>query len=119
MDEHLTLQLAAASTIMAYEFTSRGEGLGGTDSPHAWVLQGSTDGSAWIDLHTVNSEQAWGDTEVRKYYLPAAAAATYEYYRWLFPGSQKGSDGCGCQDSGGSNRYFVVLVEGRIFGVAA
>ena len=90
-DEWLQIQLDTPASVAAYKFLSRPDDCcAAADSPHAWTLEGSNDGSTWTALHAVLDEQGWGTSEWRTYYLPNAVVAEYEYYKWTFPAAKKG-----------------------------
>lgn len=114
--EWLQLQLTTPSTVVAYSIMTRSGVNANCDAPHKWTLQGSNDGSTWVDLHSVSGECDWFSNEVRMYYLPPGAPASYGYLKWSFPGAAVGAaGGCGCTDT---TRDFVVIEEISLFGSA-
>ena len=114
--EWVKLQLTTPSTVAAYSIQARVGVNANCDAPHKWTLQGSNDGSTWVDLHSVSGECDWFDNEVRMYYLPPGAPASYGYLKWSFPGAGLGYEGCsGCTTA---DRDFVVIEEINLFGSA-
>ena len=86
-DEWLQIQLTAPAVVAAYRFTARPDACcAAADSPHAWTLEGSNDGSTWTALHTAIGEEGWGAGEARTYHIPGGDSYSqmvpYEYYKW-------------------------------------
>lgn len=72
---YLTYQLPVAVSIIAYKV--RGYTITGATAVPSWTLQGSTNGTTWVDIHS-GSRQA-GGTYLE--YTLGAQTAAYLYYR--------------------------------------
>lgn len=113
--EWVQLQLTNSSTVVAYSIQARHGVNANCDAPHKWTLQGSNDGSTWVDLHSVSGQCDWNSLEDRMYYLPPGAPASYGYLKWSFPGSAIGVSAPCCGDA---TRDYVVINAIRLFGSA-
>jgi hypothetical protein len=51
-----------------------------SDSPTAWTLEGSNDGSSWTSIDS-KSSQSWADSGIANLYALAADTAAYRYYK--------------------------------------
>jgi predicted RecA/RadA family phage recombinase len=75
--EYVQIQLNAAGTAGSYTIRARDTGDAG-QTPGAWTLQGSNNGSSWTTLDT-RSGQTFTNNEVKTYSI--ASPASYSYYR--------------------------------------
>ncbi|MGC5167143.1 GH92 family glycosyl hydrolase [Luteimicrobium sp. DT211] len=73
----LRYQLDAAQTVKQYTLTSGNDSAG--RDPKAWTVQGSTDGTTWVDLDS-QTGQSFSDRGVTNTYTVAKPGA-YAYYR--------------------------------------
>jgi hypothetical protein len=78
---YLTYQLPAAKSITQYAVTARA--FAGYAAPRDWVLQGSSNGSAWTDIHTVTTPGFSGNSVETKTFTVAATAG-FSYFRLEF-----------------------------------
>jgi hypothetical protein len=78
---YLTYQMASAKSITRYSVAAKT--FVGFTPPQNWVLQGSINGTAWTDIHTVSTPGFVGSVLETKTYTVAATTA-YLYYRLKF-----------------------------------
>ena len=78
---YLTYQLPVAKSITQYTVTSKT--YTGFTPPNGWVLQGSANGSTWVDIDTISSPGFSGMFMETKTYTIAATTA-YPYFRLKF-----------------------------------
>jgi predicted alpha-1,2-mannosidase len=83
----LTYHLASPAAVATYALTSAGDAP--DRDPAAWMLQGSTDGSAFTTVDT-RTAQTWTDRGVRNTYTVATPTA-YAYYRLAISAPQAGT----------------------------
>ncbi len=78
---YLTYRLPAAKSIAQYVVTARA--FDEYTAPRDWVLQGSSNGSAWTDIHTVTTPGFQGSAVETKSFTVAATAG-FSYFRLKF-----------------------------------
>jgi len=76
----IQIQLPTPITLANYSITSRNT-TDGTNIwyPRIWRLQGSNNGSSWVDLES-NRTEDWSANETRQY-TPTSNTTTYSYFR--------------------------------------
>jgi hypothetical protein len=79
-------------SIASYSITSRNDS-SSTWFPAQWRLQGSNDGSTWVDLEANRSETTWS-ANTTKSYTPRFKTA-YTYFRLLIEGSRASNSNSG------------------------
>ncbi len=58
------------------------------EAPLSWKLQGSLDGSAWTDLHVVDSTGVWASGgETKEFLIPEESRGNFLWYKLLITGS--------------------------------
>ncbi|WP_233981743.1 discoidin domain-containing protein [Pectobacterium versatile] len=97
----LRIDMPSASEIGGYSIKNRI--LGELASPRTWKLQGSNDGSAWDDIHSVTDDANNAGGSVRSYEL--SSPAIYSSYRLLITAG-----------NGGYN--FVTIAEFELYSAA-
>lgn len=75
--EWLRYQFPSAKTVRAYGVQASSRP---ALSPTDFELQGSNDGTAWTTLHSV-AGATWAIYQAKRWLVPAAAQASYTYYR--------------------------------------
>lgn len=73
----LQIEMPIASVVTGYSITNRRSGT--IQSPNTWKLQGSTDGTTWVDLHTVTNNTINTAGTVRPF--TPTAFGNYRFYR--------------------------------------
>ena len=77
VDKWLAVKLPEGTLVERYIVASTS-----TTCPLSWKLQGSLDGSAWADIHTVESSGTWTATREEKIFtIPEETRGTYLWYR--------------------------------------
>jgi hypothetical protein len=79
----LQYDYGSVSSIGGYEITSRQlNPFGSTQSPVAWTLSGSNDGTTFTTIETRSAQSFAGPGETKRYFL--ASVASYRIYRWTW-----------------------------------
>ncbi|MFA6572116.1 MAG: discoidin domain-containing protein, partial [Bacteroidota bacterium] len=77
----MQLDMGSGNTYVINSYAIKGQPATRTaQSPTAWTMLGSNDGSTWDTLDTVSGEPAWSAGELRTYTCDVAATA-YRYFR--------------------------------------
>ncbi|MDC9819215.1 discoidin domain-containing protein [Pectobacterium polonicum] len=74
----ISIELPNVTEIVSYQIDNRPSG-GYNNHPKSWVLQGSTDGNVWVEIHKVTSSNDNNGGSVRSYNL--ASPVSYKFYR--------------------------------------
>lgn len=73
----LSVKLTEATFVESYAVGTKS-----ASTPLSWVLQGSMDGTAWADLHTVDNTGMWDATyELKEFTIPEETKGAYIYYK--------------------------------------
>ncbi|WP_317177591.1 discoidin domain-containing protein [Pectobacterium sp. HCp5_1] len=111
----LQIELPNKTAISRYQITNRSQNqLGG---PNSWILQGSDDGTVWIDLHQVTDDTNNEAGAVRNFNIDGVAS--YSKYRLLITKKNGGKPFLTIAEfklfPPGSK--FVFYVDGKYYGV--
>ena len=71
--------LAGNQSVGSYSLFPSNVGVGNSNSPKAWQLQGSTNGTSWIVLDSQSNISGWVSNTAKPFTL--ASPANYRYYR--------------------------------------
>ncbi|MEQ9898044.1 discoidin domain-containing protein [Pectobacterium punjabense] len=74
----ISIELPDVTEIISYQIDNRPPG-GYNNHPKSWVLQGSTDGNIWVEIHKVTNSDDNNGGSVRNYNL--TSPVSYKFYR--------------------------------------
>jgi hypothetical protein len=90
----VSYQLASGTAIVNHYYLTAVDDSGSVPrTPTSWVIEGSTDGSTWVVLHTVTGETGWVAGETRFFRFNNSTAYGHHRFRW------KSIDGAGSSNA--------------------
>lgn len=92
---YVSYQLPSGSAVVNhYYLTAIDDSDHAIRTPTGWVVEGSTNGSTWVVLHTVSGETGWSSGETRFFRFNNSTAYQYHRFRWKsVDGSSTGNAG--------------------------
>jgi len=106
--EWLQIQLPYPIVLTSYSIQARSDTYATSQSPSAWYLAGSMDGTTWTLLDSRTGQTSWTQSAVFGYAISSANAASYSYYRIVVTNVTSNSPSSGGYSAIGELRLYAL-----------